>query len=47
MYIEGSVAMGDIHNCKAIQVSVLSTAHVRNLGAHTYRKFNAAKFLVV
>ena len=32
---------------KPFKFSVLSTAHVRNLGAHVYRKFNAAKFLVV
>ena len=39
--------MGDIHKCEAVQVFVLSTDHVRNLGAHAYRKFNAANILVV
>ena len=32
---------------KPFKFSVLSTAHVRNLGAHAYRKFNAANILVV
>ena len=32
---------------KPFKCSVLSTAHVRNLGAHAYRKFNAANILVV
>ena len=40
--------MGDTFiTAKPFKFSVLSTAHVRNLGAHAYRKFNAAKFLVV
>ena len=30
--------MGDIHNCKAIKFSVLSTPHVHKLGAHAYHK---------
>ena len=45
--VENLDEWGIFITAKPFKFSVLPTAHVRNLGAHAYRKFNAANILVV